>query len=243
MHTFARVTLVLAGTLLRVPVASAAEGEGSVRGVLAGLENLQPAQYALAAKSDSKRWAWREPSPAVSVQFLVGSALPSRDVSVVLESSEASSPPVAPLLVRITGGRMIPSTLVLAPGTRVQFKNVDPFPHRLKGSDVAQLPLADLTEGATRDWTAGASGSLDVLDDSSPGLRGYIVIAPRVVRYALPKIDGHFQLTAPPGDYTARVYFAGKPVASSDVFHLGMQQMLDLKTPLKVAAAAAGGSL
>ena len=189
----------------------------------------------------SKRWAWREPSPAVAVQFLTGSALPSRDISVVAESLGSVPAAATPLLVRVTGGRMIPSTLVVSPGTRVQFKNVDPFPHRIKGSDLVQFPLGDLAEGAVREWQAGGPGVLELLDESSPGLRGYVVTSPNAVRYALPKADGHFQLVAPAGAYTVRVYFAGKVVASSDIVHVAGGRIVDLKTPLKMSATPSVG--
>lgn len=218
--------------------AQAAEADGSVRGSLLGFEALQPAQYVSSAKADSKRWAWREPSPAVAVQFLAPSALPSRDISVVAEAVSTPSA-AAPMLVRVTGGRMIPSTLVVAPGAHVQFKNVDPFPHRLKGSDAAQFPQGDLAEGAVREWIAGPPGSWELSDESSPGLRGYVVVSPQAARYTLPKSDGHFQLLAPEGDYVLKVYFAGKAVGASETVHLSAGRVSELKSPIKLSVGGA----
>lgn len=214
--------------------------DGIVRGSLTGLEALQPAQHVAAAKSDSKRWSWREPSPAVSVQYLAPFAMPTRDVVVVAESVGAAPPPSAPMLVRVTGGRMIPSTIVVAPGTRIMFKNADPFEHRLRSTDAASLPLADTAGGTTREWTASAAGTFELLDETTPSFRGFVVVTPNAVRTALPKADGKFSLTVPEGDYVIRAYFAGKSAVTSETQNVKAGRAVDMKAPLKVTAQPGG---
>src|SRR5882672_10565848 len=69
-----------------------------------------------------------------------------------------------PLAVKLTGGRLTPATIVLSPGSRLSFKNADPFPHVLfeVGNDKwAANPTAP---GSTREW-AGTTPGLHVIRD------------------------------------------------------------------------------
>ena len=103
----------------------------NVRGHIAGQDKLVPDVYAEAAKPESRRWTWREPSPSVAAQYRTLAANPSRDICIVATSSENHGPSSEGIRMTVTGGRVFPTTIVVAPGTQLVFKNFDPFGHRL----------------------------------------------------------------------------------------------------------------
>ena len=117
--------------------------------------------------------------------------------------------------MKVTGGRLTPSTLVLSPGSRLSFKNVDPFPHELYevGNDKwAPNPMAP---GSSREWAATAPGVHVIRDQLFPSVVMYVVVDPGAVEFALPDHEGGFSMTVPPGDYTLKAFFDGKPVGKA----------------------------
>src|SRR5450755_3734864 len=124
LRFLAIAALVLgSGTLL------AAGGPSGVKGRVTGWEKLLPQVYADVARPDSHRFTWREPSPTVKQDFRKLSANVSRDVCVAAFGAGAAQPH-EPKGVKVTGGRATPATIVLSPGSRLSFKNDDPFPHQ-----------------------------------------------------------------------------------------------------------------
>ena len=73
--------------LLLMLVAFAASGtadaaSSALKGRIIGQDKLVPDVFAEAAKPESHRFTWREPSPAVDPKFRVLMANPSRDVCI-----------------------------------------------------------------------------------------------------------------------------------------------------------------
>src|SRR5207248_193847 len=102
----------------------------NVKGKISGQEKLVPEVYAEATKPESRRWTWREPSPSVDSKYRTLSASPSRDICIAALSSPGQGAQEA-IRMTVTGGRVFPTTIVVAPGTQLVFKNFDPFKHRL----------------------------------------------------------------------------------------------------------------
>jgi hypothetical protein len=233
-----RPTFVV-GCALFAAVASAAgtiaaAQTGSIRGRIAGWEKLLPQVYAEAAKNDSRRYNWREPSPTVKQEFRKLSANVAHDVCVVALASGAQGHEHEPVSIKVTGGRITPSTIVLFPGSRLSFKNVDPFPHVLfeVGSD--QWAANAVGPASTREWAAGSPGLHVIRDQLFPSVVMYVFVDPAAVEYALPDHEGGFSMTLPQGDYTLKVFFDGKPVVKeTPVLHVGFGGM-ELKDPLVV---------
>src|ERR1700744_390900 len=119
--TYIVAPVVLLGSALVSGTIFAAGGTANVRGKLTGWEKLIPTVYAEAA-ADPHRYTWREPSPTVKQDFRKLSANVSRDVCVVATASAPAQAHDA-LAVRVTGGRITPSTIVLSPGSRLSFRN------------------------------------------------------------------------------------------------------------------------
>jgi plastocyanin len=166
--------------------------------------------YADVVKPDSHRYTWREPSPTVKQEFRKLSANVSRDVCVVALGA-AGAPAHEPQVVKVTGGRMTPSTIVVSPGSRLSFKNADPFPHQLFEAGNPAWAPNPTAPGSTREWAAAAAGVHQIRDQLFPGMVMYIVVDERAVDFAFPDREGGFTLNVPPGEYTIRGYFDGKP--------------------------------
>lgn len=216
---------------------------GSVRGRIAGQEKLIPDVYAEAAKSDAHRWTWREPSPSVKVEFHVLSGNPSRDLCIAALSS-APAPAHDPVLVRVTGGHTIPTTIVVSPGTRLSFENRDPFPHRLYQTG-NQAWKAEATEsGRRREWTAPpGQGRFEFRDELFPSVRTFVVVEPQVAEIAYPGHDGAFAMNLPAGDFVLKAYFGGKQVGKPVSVAVLKDRPLDLKDPFNVGETADGKPL
>jgi len=224
----ASVALVLAsGTLL------AAGGPAGVKGRVTGWEKLLPQVYADVAKADSHRFTWREPSPTVKQDFRKLSANVTRDVCIAAFGSGAA-PAHEPQVVKVTGGRITPSTIVLSPGSRLRFKNSDPFPHQLYEVGNAAWAANPTAPGSYRDWAAGPAGVHVVRDMLFPSIVMYVVVDANVVEFDFPDRDGVFSMNLPPGEYTLKAFFdgkaTGKPIDGVKVEAKGVE----LKEPLVV---------
>jgi hypothetical protein len=187
-----------------------AGGSSGVKGKISGWERLMPQVYAEAAKADAHRFTWREPSPTVKQDFRKLSASVTRDVCVAAFGSAAAQPH-EPRAVKVTGGRITPSTIVLSPGSRLSFKNADPFPHQLYEVNNASWGPNPIAPGSTREWAAGAAGTHVIRDQLFPSVVMYVVVDANAVEYDFPDREGTFAMNLPPGEYTLKAFFDGKP--------------------------------
>lgn len=231
--TYIVAPLVILGSALASGTLLAGASTVGVRGKVSGWEKLLPQTYAAAATSDSHRYTWREPSPTVKQEFRKLSANVSRDVCVAA-FGPAAAQAHEPLAVRLSGGRLTPSTVVLSPGSRLSFKNADPFPHVLYevGNDTwAANPTA---AGSTREWAATTPGLHVIRDQLFPSVAMYVMVDPNAVEFTLPDHDGNFTMPVAPGEYTVKAFFEGKQVGkSAEAVHVGPGG-IDLKDPLSV---------
>jgi plastocyanin len=211
---------------------------GPLRGRITGHEKLVPEVYAEAARPESHRYTWREPSPTVKAEFRQLSANPSRDICIAA-LAQGDAPAHEPILIKITGGHTVPTTIVIAPGTRLSFENRDPFPHKLflVGSD--QWKAEPMNAGARREWTAPpGAGQFEFRDQLSPSLRFYVVVEPQVVEIAYPGRDGAFGMNLPSGDFVLKAYFNGKQVGKPVSVAARDKATIELKDPLNVGEDA-----
>jgi plastocyanin len=225
---------VLALALAAGPLLAGQPGVPNVKGKLTGWDNLVPAIYADAAKPEAHRYTWRDPSPTVKKEYRTLSANISRDVCLV---AIASAPQGAhdSFQVSLTGGRITPSTVVVAPGTRIQFKNNDPFPHSLyevkddKWAASATAPLS------TRDWASSTAGVHEIHDELFPTVRMFIVVEPMAADFAKIDRDGAFTLSLPAGEYALKAFFEGKQVGKTiDGVKVSDRAPLELKEPISL---------
>jgi hypothetical protein len=230
-------THIVAGAAAVAVLAAApvlAGNPAGVKGKLAGWEKLVPQVYSEAA-GDAHRYSWREPSPTVKTEFRKLSANVSRDVCVVAFGSGAAQAH-DPIAVKVTGGRISPGTLVLAPGSRLSFKNDDPFPHQLYEVGDDKWAANPTAPGSTREWAGTAPGLHVIRDQLFPSVAMYVLIDPAAVEVAMPDHDGGFAMPVAPGDYTLKAFFEGKQVGKPvEGVHVGAGG-LELKEPLTLGA-------
>jgi len=219
-------SVLATGTLL-------AGGSSNVKGKVTGAEKLFPQVYADAAKPDSHRYTWREPSPTVKQDFRKLTAVGSRDVCIAAFGGAAASAHDSQR-VYVTGGRINPSTIVLAPGSRLSFKNADPFPHSMFEVNNPSWSANSTAPGSSRDWAAGAPGVHVIRDTLFPSIVMYVVVDANAVEATYPDRDGNFVISLPGGDYTLKAFFEGKPVGKPiDGVHVG-EKDVELKDPMPV---------
>ncbi len=212
---------------------------GPVRGRITGQDKLLPEVYVEASKPDAHRYTWREPSPTVRAEFRSLTANVSRDLCIAAMSS-GNAPPHEPILVRVTGGHTVPTTLVIPPGTRLSFENHDPFVHRLYQVGNDQWHADDLNSGAHREWTAAGAGKYEFRDQLVPSVRMYVVVDPQVADVAYPGRDGAFAMNLPGGEYVLKAFFNGKQVGKPVSVTVKERGNLELKEPLNVGEGVEG---
>ena len=146
-----------------------------------------------------------------------------------------------PILVRFTGGRTVPTTLVVAPGVRLSFENDDPFPHRLfmVGSNTWKAETID--SHRHREWSAPpGQGRFEIRDELFPSVRSYVVVEPQVVSIAFPGRDGAFAIDLPAGKYVLKAYFDGHQVGRPVEVEAKDKGLLELRDPLSVGDGTPG---
>lgn len=199
----------------------------SVKGKLTGYEKLVVDVYGEAANPASKRWSWREPSVAVDPKFRNLSPQISREVCLVA-TNNAPNPSGPSLLVKVTGGRTNPVTIVVQPETTLAFQNADPFPHTLSFGDKA--PELALAPGARVEWkTPNGVQQVEIRDPGFPSLRSYVLTDPNVVQTVYPAHDGSFSFSLTGGDYNLKAFFGGKQVGKTVPMAVKDKGTLDLK--------------
>lgn len=224
----------LAASILAAQVALG----GQLRARISGQEKLLPDVYVEGAKADGHRFDWREPSPTVRPEFRTLSANPSRDVCIAALSSN-NMPPHEPILVKVTGGHTIPTTLVISPKTRLSFDVRDPFPHRLYQVGNQGWGPEDTNAGSHREWTAPEGATrVEFRDALFPSVRMYVIVDPQVADVAFPGRDGSFAMSLPGGEYVLKAFFNGKQVGKPVSVTVKEKGNLDLKEPLNVGEGA-----
>jgi hypothetical protein len=226
----------LALTAALFTVAGTAFGS-TIRAKITGQEKLQPDVYVEAAKADGHRYSWREPSPTVKQEFRNLTANPSRDVCIAAISGNVM-PPHEPILVKVTGGHTIPTTLVISQGTRLSFEVRDPFPHRLYQVQNDQWGPQDTNAAAHREWTAAGEGRFEFRDALFPSIRMYVIVDKQVADVAFPGRDGNFAMNLPAGTYVLKAFFMGKQVGRDVSVASKEKGVLDLKESLNVGEGA-----
>jgi len=140
--------------------------------------------------------------------------------------------------MKVTGGRVFPTTIVVSPGTPLAFKNYDPFIHRLYVVGNATFKAQDMAPNAVRSWSASGPGKYEIRDELFPSVRTFVIVDPQVVQVAYPGRDGAFGLTLPAGEYVLKAFFGGKQVGKPTPVNAKEKSTVELKDPLNVSGAA-----
>ncbi|HEX4334476.1 MAG TPA: hypothetical protein VH062_01105 [Polyangiaceae bacterium] len=210
-------------------------GAAHVRGLVVGYQHLLNPVWDEAKDPDRHLYSFREPVPTVRAEFRRLYPHIPKELCIAALSAE-KAPAQKPILIRVGGGRTAPVTIVVAPGTQLQFQNTDPFAHRLYAVGQATFPPSDTVKGGMRSWSAPAAGTVEIRDEAAPSLRMWVIAEPNVAAVAYPSLKGEFALSVDtPGDYRVQAYFAGKKVGPEMPVKVAGADIDLSKAPLKVA--------
>lgn len=200
----------------------------NVKGKIVGQEKLVVDVYAEAASPASKRWSWREPSIAVDAKFRNLSPQITREICLVAANNGQNSPETTSLLVKVTGGRTNPVTIVVRPETTLEFLNADPFEHLLTFS--GRPEVLKIAAGQRVPFkTPGGVQRIEIRDPGFPSIRSYVLTDPNVVQSVYPTSDGSFSFSLTTGEYFVRAYFGGKQVGKQVAISAKERGTFDLK--------------
>src|SRR5262245_23239720 len=120
-----------------------------IRGRLEAYRLLQNPVWAEARDPKHHGYSFREPVPTVRSEFRRLYPHIPKEVCVAALAATPQKPPQLAVLVRVGGGRTTPVTIVVNPGTKLTFKNTDPFRHRLYAVGQKLFSASDTLPGAT----------------------------------------------------------------------------------------------
>jgi hypothetical protein len=205
--TARRWAFILAAASLVIPASALAQ---KIIGSVTGFEHLENPVWKEAKDPKKKGYSFREMVPTVPAKYR--KLYPHIPKELCLAAAE-DQPAQAPTLIRVGGGRTTPVTIVVTPGTKLVFKNTDPFMHRLYIPKDSSFPPSDTDKGNQREWSVPKAGVFEIRDELAPSLRMWVVGEPKVAAITYPAIDGEFRLTAPAdGEYQVQAFFAGGKV-------------------------------
>lgn len=220
--------LAVAALLAVAADASAARVKGSV----AGFQFLLNPVWEESKDPERHAFSFREAVPTVRSEFRRLFPHIPKELCVAALAAEKQAPQ-KPILIRVGGGRTTPVTIVVTPGTQLQFQNTDPFPHRLYAVGVGTFTAAETVKGGVRSWSVPGPGTFEIRDEAAPSLRMFVVGEPNLAAIAYPSMKGEFALTLEPGEYKVQSFFAGKKVGPE--VSVKVDKDFDLKQPIKVA--------
>jgi len=227
-----RATFLAAAVAVGLAVASPASA-ANVKGRIDGFLHLVNPAWAEAKDPNRHRYSFREPVPTVPAKFR--RLFPHVPKEICIAAIAKTAQKHEPILIRVGGGRTTPVTLVVPPGTKLQFQNTDPFKHRLFGVGVQTFGPSDTGKGALREWSVPAAGSFEIRDELAPSLQMFVIGEPNVAKIAYPSMKGEFLLALQDdGEYVVQAYFAGKKVGDPQTVTVAGRDVV-LPKPIVVA--------
>lgn len=137
-------------------------------------------------------------------------------VVVLVPATGATPPPTKPATVawELRGDSFARPVVAARLGDAIEIKNAGrAAPVLVAHGQPALLPKKPLNPTDRVAFTPTAGGLVDVIDESTPHLRGRVLVLEQGL-YALPDAGGKFEFVdVPPGAWTLRVYYAPRNLA------------------------------
>jgi plastocyanin len=211
LHTRATwVTLVLAGLLAGVTVTTSVFA-AEVRGQMV-LGAYKPAPASKAARPG---FNWELDNGVKEV--LRDRVSAARELAVVLVGSGESKAP-AQLEVALSGGTLLPSTLVVRAGTTVRIRNDDEIGHELYAEGLDGFSAEATSPKAIRSVNLKTAGAWPLRDKLTPHARAHLHVLPDLIAVAKVESSGAFAFAdVPPGKYTLKVLHGADEIASKAI--------------------------
>jgi hypothetical protein len=219
-------------------LSAATDGQAArVKGLIVGYQSLVNPVWEEGKDAERHLYSFREPVPTVRGEFRRLFPFIPKEICVAALSADKQAAQ-KPILIRVGGGRTTPVTIVVTPGTQLQFQNTDPFAHRLYAVGVGTFTASDTVKGGVRSWSVPAAGTFEIRDEAAPSLRMWVIGEPNLAAVAYPSIKGEFALSLDAaGDYRVQAYFAGKKAGPEIPVKLGTADVDLGKQPIKVGGA------
>ena len=141
----------------------------------------------------------------------------ARELAVVLTGGV---PPVMSkeVVVPISGGELLPSTVVLRTASSLVLKNTDDISHEVYAVGLADFAAEPVDPGAKRIVNFGKPGHWALLDNTTPHARGHVHVLDDLVAVATLTDDGKFVFAnVPAGKYVLHVFHGAQEVDSQPV--------------------------
>lgn len=232
--------LAASGALIALTILPRSALASNLRGKVSGYQYLVNPVWAEAKNPERRGYSFREPVPTVRAEFRKLFPSIPKELCIAALGEQKQTP--KPLLIRVGGGRTTPVTVVVPPGTELQFKNTDPFPHRLYSPDFPAFSAAETIGGGIRAWTVPEARAYELRDEAAPSLRSWIVAETNVAAISYPSLNGDFLLSLPgPGQYRVQAYFCGKKVGAEQTIVVQLRD-IELPQPIVVATKDSAGA-
>lgn len=142
---------------------------------------------------------------------------PRRELAVVLVGQ---GEPPAPInaTVKLSGGSLLPSTIVLRAGQTIRIENTDEFTHEILAQGLDGFSAEATSSGQARTVNLARAGNWPLRDRVVGHVRGHLHVLPDLLAVATVDADGRFTFTGvPAGAYTLKVFHGAREVTSQQV--------------------------
>lgn len=154
-----------------------------------------------------------------------------REIAVVL-TSEDGDKTTAERKVVLSGGSLLPSTLVVNQGTTVSIQNQDEVAHEVYAVGLEGFGAEAISPGGHRAINLTKVGDWPLRDQLVPHARGHLHVRNDVVAIGVVSDNGAFVFEdAPVGSFTLRVFHNGAQIATQPVEVTAKPVTLDPITP------------
>jgi hypothetical protein len=141
----------------------------------------------------------------------------NRELAVVLVGSAAAKGGEQ-VDAAISGGCLLPSTLVLRSGTTLRIRNEDEIGHELLADGLDGFSAEATSPGATRSMHLTKPGHWPIHDRLATHANAHLYVLPDLVASAKVESSGSFVFSEiPPGKYTLKVFRGSAELASKDI--------------------------
>lgn len=142
---------------------------------------------------------------------------PPRELAVVLLGAAAPSGDKR-VEVTITGGALLPQTLVIRADTTLRIRNDDEIGHEIAAVGLDGFSAEATSPGATRSIHLTQTGSWPLQDKLAVHAKGYLHVLPNLSAVAKLEPNGSYNFgDVPAGKYTLKVFRGADELISKDI--------------------------
>ena len=158
--------------------------------------------------------------------------LGSTIIYLVSADSASLAPKASRTSIAMNGRAFVPRLRVVAPGSRLDFPNQDPFSHNIFSTTVgAQFDLGLYPAGKSKEVQFKRAGAYPVYCNIHPRMTAFVVVAP-TLWVAQAGNDGRWSIAqVPAGRYTLHVWHERAKETATEVV-IGASGLLNVATPL-----------